>query len=207
MDGIIENWHRYVVGIHNSIRETSPFGRSFINLPGASYGSASGIGDLSGAVTLGLGPRSLATAAVKLPTGRARQLLGSGAVDVGLGLQHEVLLKRRLFLDLQVADILQGKSTELNGTRRSILQEGATLRWEKNSRDNWVAQLQNEPSATVTGVAASDDVHRVLTFGLQRKLSDRQLLELFFTENGDFATAVTRVGPDFTIGVRIASRF
>lgn len=106
----------------------------------------------------------------------------------------------------------QGASTSLKSTRGLVDQEAVVFTWHPNSRDQWVFQIQNEASATVTGVAASDETHRSGTFGYHRRLSNRQTLELFFTEDQDFLAfgrvgSILGVAPDFTAGVRLVTRF
>ena len=82
---------------------------------------------MSASITWGSGD-TLATLAVKAPTGSAKKLFGSGGLDAGLGVQHELALESRVFLDLQLAEVLQGRATELPAARHSLLQEGVALR-------------------------------------------------------------------------------
>jgi hypothetical protein len=210
LDPIVDGWHRLVLGGYEHQRNGAPYGRSRVVFPGdGPYGSSAGIGDVSAWLTKRFSPRLMATVAAKLPTGNARQILGSGAFDAALALQYKLPLSARWTVHLQAGIVAQGDSTELHGTRSSVDQEAVVLSWRPNGRDEWIAQWQGEASATRTGVAASDAAHRLISFGFHRRLSDRKMLELFFSEDRDFLNfgGLTGVGPDFTAGFRLVSKF
>ncbi|AIE86551.1 DUF3187 family protein [Fimbriimonas ginsengisoli] len=210
LDPLVSAWHRFVLRGYPSQRDGVPYGQIRVLLPGnGPYGSAFGIGDLSASLSRRLTPRLMGTVAVKLPTGDAHKILGSGAVDSAVALQYRTALGPRWTVFVQAGAVAQGSSTELRNTRPLVHQEAVVLTCRANSRDEWVAQWQGEASSTETGISGSDAPHRLISFGFHRKLSERQMLELFFSEDRDFLNigGLTGVGPDFTAGVRVVTRF
>ncbi len=208
LDPIISWWHHNIIHFPNAPRDAAPFGLSEIDVPGhATYGSAAGIGDVSASLSRRLGRSTVVTAGLKLPTGSASHLIGSGALDLGAAVQHTLRINSRWHVLGQLGAILQGRATELKGSRTWVAQHAFSVMYARNNLDTYVIQWQVEASATVTGVESSDAQHRVVTFGLNRALSPHRQLQLFFTENGDFIRSLAKVGPDFTIGARITTRF
>ncbi len=210
LDPIIESWHRYILHVRNG-RSDVPFGRSEVIVPGSDrFGSATGVGDVSVAYTREISPRLMATAAVELPTGNASHLLGSGGIDAALGLQWRVPIGRRLDLHLLGGAVAQGSNPELAGERRLVYQEAVVLEYRPNSRDRWILQHQGEASALRSGESRSDSDHRMLSLGYQRRLSDRQTVEAFFSEDGDFLNyrvpGLVNVAPDFSLGLRFTMK-
>jgi hypothetical protein len=212
LDEIIDWWHRNVLRWTDPARDFTPHRRSVIALDGEySFGSASGLGDVTLGATQSLGPRAAVSAAVKVPTGNPARLLGSGAFDVGVSIDYRAPIARRWTVHAQVGLVAQGTATRLPGTRGLVDQEALALIYAPNSRDSWIAQWQSERSPIVTGVAGADATHRLITFGYRRRLSERETLELFFSEdrdlfNGSFPEGAN-VGPDFTGGIRYRVRF
>lgn len=211
-DPIIDWWHANVLHWSDPERNSTRFGRRVIQLPGRSFdGSADGVGDISLTLSKNLSKNVVGSIGFKLPTGNAENLLGSGAFDAGIYLQGHFQVARNLRLHAQLGLVAQGDAKELDGSRDFVHQEGFALVWQLNSKDAWIAQWQGEASALDTGVSGSDATHRLLTFGYKRKLSSKQQLDLFFSEdrdvfNGNFPEGAN-VGPDFTIGIRFGLRF
>lgn len=211
-DPIIDWWHATVLKWSNPDRNNAPFGRSFVRIPGSQFnGSADGLGDVSGFLSKPLGKGLVGSIGVKLPTGDAGSLLGSGGFDAGIFVQGRIEIARRLFMHGQLGLIWQGKATEMEDSRPLVHQEGLALVWQKNSREAWVAQWQGEASALRSGVGESDRTHRLLTIGYKRKLSSSQMLDLFFSEDQDVfrgrVPEFVSTGPDFTMGIRFSTRF
>lgn len=213
LDPFIDAYHKIVLGgVQGNVRNGVPYGQSHVIIPGSGpYGSEAGIGDVSAWITKQLAPRWMATLAAKLPTGKASGLLGSGNVDGALAVQYDAPLGTRWSFFGQAGVVAQGRTTELQGTRGLVHQEALGFGWQPNSRDHWVIQWQGEASAIQTGVPGSDSTHRMLSVGFQRKLSDRRMLELFFSEDGDWLNyrvpELVNIAPDFTCGLRFVSRF
>lgn len=210
LDPIVKAWHDTVLAGLNPYRTDAPFGRCYIDLPGQHFGSATGIGDVTIALTKSVSDRSMATVAVKVPTGNAAQLLGSGGIDAALALQTRIPVVRRLDLHLQAGLVAQSPGSALDHTRGLVHQAAFALAYAPNSRDRWVMQLQSEDSATVTGVQRSDTGHRIFSLGYQRKLNARSTFEFFITENQDWPNwpipHLANEGPDFTAGLKLTRR-
>lgn len=211
LDALVFDWHKFVLGGFRSDRDGVPFGQSHVVVPGSGpYGSAFGIGDISAWISKQFGPRLMATAALKAPTGNSAGLLGSGAPDAGLAVQYHAPVNAHWAVYAQAGVIAQGHTTELKGTRGLVPQQALAIVWHPNSRDAWLAQWQGEDSATVTGVSGSDAPHRQISFGFRRVLSSSQSLEMFFSEDKDFLNyprGLTGTAPDFTAGIRWIKRF
>jgi len=211
MDPIIDWWHKSILGVEPPGRSTAPYGRCVVAIPGYTFRSASGLGDTSVRLAKRLAHWAIGTVGVKVPTGDDGDLLGSGAFDFGASVTFSGALGKRLDAYAQLAGVLQGKSTGVPGTRPSILQESLALVWKRNSKDSWILQWQGEDSAIRTGNPVADSQQRILTLGYRRKLAPGKLLELHFSEDGDFldynVPAVANIGPDFTIGARYIVRW
>lgn len=212
LDSIIDWWHRNILQWTDPVRDATDHNRSVVELAGEyRFGSAAGIGDLTVGVRQALCPRLTASVAIKLPTGDASRLMGSGAPDFGIALEGWTLISRRWTLYGQIGLVAQGRATRLSGTRGLVDQELLGLLFQANSRETWIVQWQSEMSPTVTGISGADATHRLITFAYRRRLSDTQTLELYFSEdrdlfNGRFPEGAN-VGPDFTCGVRFGVRF
>lgn len=210
MDPIIEWWHEHVVGL-NYYRKDVPYGRSEIIYPGSSrFGSAGGIGDVSFNLSQKLDKEWIFTLGAKLPTGNAKQLLGSGAIDAGVSLYYRRQFAPSWVVYGQAGIIAQGRATKLSGTRGLVDQESLTLGYRANSRDGYTVQWQSERSALSMGIGGSDATHRLLSFGYERKLGENRSLQAYFSEDGDFLSIspeVSNIGPDFTFGLSYRVRF
>lgn len=210
-DPLIDWWHANILHWSDGLRNSTPFGRSVVDVPGSSFGSATGLGDVSGFLAKRFAHGLTVTAGVKLPTGDAEKLLGSGNADAGLYAQKAWSLGRRFYFHAQFGFVAQGKAKELQSARGLVHQEGIALVWQPNGRDAWVGQWQGESSAVVTGVPESDATHRLITFGYQRRLSHSQMLSLYFSEDRDLFSGNfpegSNIGPDFTMGAVLSFRF
>lgn len=209
-DSLIDAYHR-LLGI-GEFRGTVEYGRSEERL-GASgaFGSATGLGDMVGTFSRPLGPQAFASVALKLPTGDADRLFGSGALDAGVAVGARWKLNDRFRAHAQAGLVVQGKPTRLERARRMVDQESLALEVVPNSRDAYVLQWQSEPAPIRTGRRFTDGVHRQLTLGWNRRLSSREGLQAFCSEDGDFLNfdvpELANVAPDFTFGVRWTRRF
>ncbi len=209
MDAIIEWWHAAVISHPNPVRESTPKGRSVIDNPsGGPFHSAIGIGDLTIGLAQRLAPGTLARIAVKLPTGDASNLQGSGGSDAAVALDHRFALDKRWTLDLNGGVTLQGTATHLSGTQRAVYSSAISLTFVQSTKDAWTVQWNSEQFPTKTGSTTLDKDHRVLTFGYQRLLKDGSVLQVYFSEDGDFLhfPGGPTLGPDYTVGVRLQVR-
>lgn len=212
MDPIIDWWHENFLQWSDKVRNKRPFGRSIVRFTDSDiFGSASGIGDLSITARKEL-PRGLqASIGIKAPTGEDSKLLGSGAWDAGISISKRWQLPRRMTATAQLGAVYQGVSDELKPARRFVHQEMLSFGYHANSRDTYVLQWQGEASALELGISRSDQTQRLMTFGLVRKMSVRDTMEFYFSEDRDLLNGkvpqVVSIGPDFTFGIRWSRRF
>lgn len=211
LDPLIDWWHNTLLGDRNLTRDGVARGRSTVSFPGGGpFGSEAGIGDVSFGAAYSPRPGALLRVGLKLPTGYAPGLLGSGAFDVGVAGDLRVPAGRRLTLDLNAGLTLQGRPTHMAGGRRSVASSSVALTWLWTSRDAWTVQWSAEQSPTRTGLAELDGDHRVMSLGYQRRVDDMTVVQVYLSEGGDFRWARfpggATVGPDLTIGVRIIRR-
>ncbi len=209
-DPLIDGYHK-LLGV-GKFRGTIPYGRVEERLPGSgSFGSATGLGDVVGTYSRAMGPQALWSVAVKLPTGNAGGLLGSGAVDVGASVFGQWKLGPRWNLYGQLGVVFQGDPPRLAHARSLVDQESLSFEYRPNSRDGYVLQWQSESSALVTGESFPDGPHRQLSFGYNRRLSGTDSFQAYFNEDGDFlnfrAPWLVNIAPDFAIGLRWTRRF
>lgn len=209
LDSWIDAWHRSVLGWTDPVRDATPQGRSVVAQTGRHrFGTASGLGDATVGWTRALGDRTRVSAAVKAPSGNPGGLLGSGAWDAGVSVDHRASLGRGWGLALQAAVILQGEPTRLEGANGLADQALIALTWRPNSKDVWIVQWQSERAPLRSGIASADAAHRLVTFGYRRALGADAELELYFSEDRDLmngrAPEIANTGPDFTAGVRVS---
>lgn len=205
MDRIIEQWHEHVLHWVAPFRSSQPYGQSIVQVPGSSFGSAAGIGDVSFGFARSINRRLDACTAVKLPTGDGHRLLGSGGVDGGLAFKYRQAISGKWSLYGMLGLVAQSKGDALDSVRGLVPQQAVTVTYQPNSRDNYVLQWQGEASAVITGNLGSDSAQRVVTFGYQRRVAPGRLLELSFTEDRDLFAGHweegANIGPDFTIQI------
>lgn len=216
LDPIINWWHHTLLGGHYRVRDQVPEGLCIIHTPDSGdFGEAAGVGDLSFFVRKRLAPRLVAAVGLKLPTGNASQLLGSGAPDVGLDFEYwtvatpRFLRPGRLRFDASAGFVVQGKPTVLKHARGIVDQEFMGLTYLRNSRDAFVVQWQSEAAPALT-VPSANGAHRMITFGYERRVSDRERMDFYFAEDQDLlpgAPLVVNIAPDFTIGIRYVRKF
>jgi hypothetical protein len=212
LDPIVYDWHK-LLDLVNNVRTGVPFGQCLIEIPGSGpYRDALGIGDIAGMLTKAFTPRLMGTVAIKLPTGNAHQILGSGNFDGAFDFQYRVPNGPRWMWQFQAGLVGQGTSTELQGTRGLNPQGAIVLMHKANRVDSYVFQWQSEESGIVTGVSGSDSPHRVLSAAYQRRLSETRMIEVFISDDGDFVNTfhdpeIANIGPEPTIGFRYVVHF
>lgn len=213
MDPLIDGWHQQVLGWSDPIRDGSPMGRTLIQRFGVYEESeAQGIADLTVGVRRSFG-RYTAQGAIKLPTSTGSTLVGTGRVDVGVGISRSWSLGRVFgpawTLQGDAGLVAQSAAVGTPHTRGLVTQLGWALVWAPNSRDQWIAQWQHEDSPTVDG--STQDAHRLITFGYRRSMGEGRSLTLFFSEDRDVFRGripeIVNVGPDFTIGIQWTVRY
>lgn len=148
--------------------------------------------------------RSLWTvrAMVKLPTGNARQLFGSGAIDAGLGIICTYQSSSRLAWHGNLSMIWVGQPTHLALPARNMVQWMMAMEYTSDVRTSLVVQIDDNRAPVVIGVPYADGARRSLTVGLVRQVKRGVYTELSLTEN-QFGW-LARIAPDFHLhfGVR-----
>lgn len=210
LDPLIDWWHQFALTYKDPLRDSTAFGGSSVRRDGHyDFGSAAGFGDLTVGLAKNISDKWTLRGAVKLPTGNARQLLGSGGLDVGFAAEYQTKIAKQVHVVTHFGFVLQGRATALANTRTFVHQEGFGLVWKPHKRDAWVGQWQGESSPTEDGQTQA--THRVITFAYQRMLTDNSMLELMFTEDRDLFSGAwpegANLGPDFTMGMRFTIRF
>jgi hypothetical protein len=211
MDPIIDWWHKSLLHSTGQDRTHYPFGKCVIKEPQGRFGSGWGLGDVTVGYAKRIDDNFTASTAVKISTGNDGMLLGSGNFDAGAAVDARWPIARKLTVFGQLGWVYQGNSTAMKGCRESIDQEAITLMYQHSSRDAWVIQWQNEPSAFRTKIDPLDCTHRIISMGYQRKIDSKNMLELYFSEDGDIianeAPELVHIGPDWTMGLRWTTRW
>jgi len=95
--------------------------------------------------------------------------------------------------------VRQGESQALNQEEPTVDALAIWTAWDRR----WLLQWQREDSAAQDGVQyATTSRHAILSLGYRWK-TGRLAHELFISEDGDFATSLTSLGPDFAVGYRV----
>ncbi|MBL8049077.1 MAG: DUF3187 family protein [Chthonomonas sp.] len=206
LDAVIDWWHRLAFS-YQTLRDYSPHGQTRITSPGQrSFGTAFGLTD----VTVGA-RRGPATVAIKLPLGNPRQLLGSGNIDVGASVARS-WQQGRWGIHALAGLVWQGRPKELRAAKTWIPQQQLGVSYNISSSKRLSIQWQSEPAAVKVGAAGADSMHNSLVFGLRQTFKNKQVLDLYLVEDGDFlfygrTPSLANVGADFTIGARLSVRF
>ncbi|MBC7806892.1 MAG: DUF3187 family protein [Akkermansiaceae bacterium] len=144
-------------------------------------------------------------ASLKLPTGSARNLLGSGGTDFGLGIAVSARPFRRVAFHGNLTSVWHGK-TEIDGLRNrpSSIHSLVAVEWLLDGRTSFLAQVDDNPAPHQTGIEYADRERRMFTFGFWRQINPRQNLYLSLGEN-DFGWAA-RLAPDLQLsaGTRLS---
>ncbi len=144
-------------------------------------------------------------ALLKFPTGSARNLLGSGGADVGLGFALSARPFRRVAFHGNLTGVWHG-NTEIDGLRdrSSSVHSLVAVEWLLDGRTSFLAQVDDNPAPHRTGIEYADRARRMFTFGFWRQINPRQNLYLSLGEN-DFGWAA-EMAPDLQLsaGTRLA---
>lgn len=201
LDPTLDWWHRIFVDDGNPLRDATPYGRSNIQVPGGTYSSADGLGD----ITVGAGKDlDWATARIwlKLPTGNPNSLLGSGAPDAALSLDRTWTLAPRFRLASHLGLTAQGKPSELQNARGLVDSAALAFSYQANTRDTWVLQWNSEASPTRFNLPEIDATHRLISLAYIRKSADSEF-SVAFMQDGDFGwfdfPGGAQIGPDWTL--------
>ncbi len=204
LDGAIKDWHN-ALGLSNSAREIpndqlqllyERDGTTYFDLSSA----ASGIGDvrLSGAYAW---PAVTLRAGVKLPTGDATSLTGSGATDFSLGAYFDrrtSLLQRDLQYSAFVGVLALGDGDVLPEFQRSTVPFGGlALRWRATERLAMTTQWYVQGSYFDIDVDEIGGTTVQLGVGVDYRF-DRSMLTLAIAED-----IIGAAAPDFALHLSI----
>jgi len=210
LDGLIDLFHNSFLGNRHQERDAAPKNRHVMRLPGSNFGPGLGVGDISFGASRKLGPNTVGRAAMKIPTGNASKLLGSGGFDFSIGIDHRWQLNSQLAFHFMGGLIAQGRTTHLDSARGLVEQAAISFIYTRNSRDTYLMQWNSEASPTVTGFPNIDATHRIFSFGYRRRLSDGLALTFSISEDRDFGptnfNGGAQVGPDLTFAIQLTSR-
>ena len=226
LDGILSGYHS-LFGFQGNGPD-DPTGRDFFrkyqstllltNAQGQTVinqGNAFGLGETNVTIKRGLirqtGRSALAARlGVKLPTGNATLLLGSGNVDAGLSVDGRYSLGRDIVVYANVGGALLGHASRVPGAQANTLQTLVALEYRANNRDSFVLQTDGNTRVVRTGVRFADGWQSTATFGYHRVLDRHHLLTLSFSENGDIHNyhlpAFSNLGPDFSVSAGVQWR-
>jgi hypothetical protein len=219
LDKIVETYHQLIGLTHPTQdvitgRHDIPLYQSkllVVNNDGRTLvdaGSAFGIGDLSGTVKRTLYKSRWDSYAlrggVKLPTGNAGSLIGSGGADIGIDLDADVALTHRICLFTNLSHVWLQKDTQLgNLTAPDIYRYVFSVEYYANSRSSWLIQDDIGQAAIRTGNTFADNLQTTLSFVYKRKIGKHSAWTYAFTENGDIfqyrAAQLANIGPDVTV--------
>lgn len=219
MDEVIRWWHG-LLGITATDdapagRSAYPSYRSVVTVHAAEgrsvprYGAAAGLGDVTLSAKRPLLVSSSRSAgsvrlALKLPTGAPPKLLGSGALDFGIGADARYHLGRDIVTYGGVGGVLVGRPTELALPARDMVQWYLACEYRANGRDSYLWQAEGSTAPVRTGNRFADGPQATASFTYRRRLGDGRVLSLWFAENGDIHNhtlpMLGAVGPDLAVG-------
>ena len=198
-------------------RDNLPRGRDILFFQdaqgrGVNQGGAFGIGDTqlearrqllrgANAATIRL--------ALKIPTGDAGKILGSGAFDAGAGLDARHAFSRRLALFGSANAFLYGASNIPNAKHTGI-GGGLGLELRAGRRDYLLAQVDAQSRTVTTGNPFADKTPVIASIGYKHRFGNGPTAFVSFSENGDFTNYHTpylaNVAPDLTLSVGVEWR-
>jgi hypothetical protein len=217
LDSFINDWHRWF-GFDGGGRENIPEYRTVYKFTDASgrsvFNSERGTSGISDTVieyrreltTLSADRPDLraiaatARASLKLPTGRSTTLLGSGAADMGIGLDLTARPNRRFAIHANGSLVFVGKPKIVNlGVHRTQFQTLLAVEYLWNGRTSLVFQTDDNPAPFRSGIAYPDRSRRAFTAGIWRQLNNTNRLYLSIAEN-DFGS-LAKHAPDVVLSL------
>ena len=196
MDNFIEGWHD-AFGLSNAKRNATTsntlryeYQRNGVTLPGFTQPNE-GVGDirLYAAKQLHTGKTSALSAhvSIKLPTGKASRLRGSGGTDISMSLAH---LKQRWLSSQQLTTflngglLLPGDSDYFQEIQRDVVGFGSTgIVWRAGKRIDLKAQLDGHTSFYKSNLPQLGKYTIQLTIGGSVHLSSGARLDIALGEN------------------------
>lgn len=172
---------------------------------------AAGLGDVSLVLkhTLRDTPRTgiALRLGLKLPTGDAGQILGSGGVDAGLDVDLATRLRGRRAVFVNLGYILMQKDRDIETAATRQFQYTLGTEWLVRGHNSIVLQTQGGSRVVRTGNRHADAPPATLSLAFKRQAGPNTVYTFGFTENGDIfgykLPFIADIGPDatFTAGV------
>jgi len=175
---------------------------------------ASGLGDVSFVLKHSLmdTPRTAVALrlGLKLPTGSAGQILGSGGVDGGLDIDLATRLRGRRAVFLNLGYILMQKDRHIETAATRQFQYALGLEWLVRSHNSIVLQTQGGSRVVRTGNSHADAPPATLALAFKRQAGPHTVYTFGFIENGDIfgykLPFLADIGPDLTLSAGIEWR-
>lgn len=212
LDGIAESWHD-LLGLPDGDRSALPRDELLIRYSAADGvllefdEPQSGVGDitLAGGYQLYTSDRHAVAAwvGVKLPTGDAARLTGSGAADVALSVAAETALAERWQAFGQVDAAWLGRGDLLSDLQEQLAWSAlAGLSWNAWRGLDFLVQLQANSAVFDAGATGLSGSATIVTFGGRYRTTRGWAFELAFIEDAQVGAS-----PDFVIHLGIARAF
>ena len=208
LDPLINAWHRAFVDDGVPLRRTQGYGGSVLDLPGAGrVNSAWGWGDITLAAGQAWGPWQ-GSAYLKLPTGDAAKLLGSGTWDVALAAEYLSPAWGRARFWGMTSVTWVGPGGRLDRIRRVVPHHTLGAQYDFGPGIGFL-QWDAEPAPQRLQDFAGDP-HRIITLGW-RWQKGAWSYAAWMSQDGDWGPVSfpggARIGPDMTLGLRLQRRF
>ncbi len=228
-DGLISGWHQafHISGagrrnIAKNLFHFDLFDAQTGKIVIQSRSSVSGLGDIvfeyRRSLTPGIpgfdprtgapDPRRVTLAArvlLKVPSGSASDLLGSGGTDIGVGVVASARPFRRVAFHGNLTSVWLGKTgVDALRNRSTLIHSLIAVEWLLNGRTSFVTQIDDNPAPMKTGSEYVDRPRRQFSFGFWRQTTTRQNLFVSLGEN-DFGWAANQA-PDLQLaaGTRLS---
>jgi hypothetical protein len=146
-----------------------------------------------------------ARAGLKLPTGSASELLGSGGVDGGYDVDLSQEITRKLALHANYSRIWMQHPTKLDNDANTVTAYTVAMELHLHHSASWIVQTEGTETTFRTGNTFADGAPRIAGVGYKWTPKPNTLWTLAFTEGGDYQTfhwpGVSNIGPDFVITI------
>lgn len=175
---------------------------------------ASGLGDVSFVLKHSLRDTPRTALAVRLglkvPTGDANNLLGSGGVDGGLDVDYEARLRGRRAVFLNLGYIVMQKDRHIETAATRQFQYTLGTEWLVRGHNSIVLQTEGGSRVVRTGNGHADAPPATLALAFKRQAGPHAVYTFGFMENGDIfgykLPFVADIGPDATFSVGVEWR-
>lgn len=220
-DKIAQTYHNFIGFNHptpdvNVGRKSISSYHSIVQLLGAdgtpiiNAGPAFGIGDVSFFLKQSLCREEnravSARIGIKLPTGNAAQLLGSGGTDYGADLDSSFQIGRRTALYSNLSYVLQHADAHFAGRAADhVAHSMLAIEYRKTATASWILQNDIAGAGIKTGNKFADGLNSGIAIAYKTRCTNNSVWTYAATENGDILQykfhGIANVGPDITWSV------